>query len=517
MEWDSLTQTVTSVLACLAAIAALLTVYFALVQHSERSQMLDSATSYRAIGPWRKEAYRRSILRMGIPTTHAPYIDLRALVADDWKPSIRYPDGKFVNISGSRLSPINIEIGSEALFPSWPKFLQALDIKPSDGSKKPYAMQPQAEILGGKLPMIWTGRELLALASALGFQAYVSAIREGRDDRSIYFESMPLPMHWHSPLGHLCFREHTDGCVVEFRPAANQIHQIGEDIHDFFKASGKYGTGIKLKGRLWNALSGWVLDNGKLLYLAGARRRGRANSKQQDTEESKASNPPVVRPGMHIIDRIMDSNSNDSVKDSDLSTAFNSELNSRLQGDFVPNGPLNRTDTSDSVGVLDCARYGVDPNAPSSIHGTSKPQWSKSYRRKKDGVPEFLRDLEEHFSKDDDDDDGKDPEKYQDFSRSDGILTASVEGELAGCRGIDLRKCEAYVRTYYSAEGFKKRPGPLHSFGYLHFTTEQLPAIRSAVLNLSPDGYYLDAQGAAHSQICMGLFDIDCQPRHRKS
>ncbi|RPA74112.1 hypothetical protein BJ508DRAFT_40257 [Ascobolus immersus RN42] len=492
MEWSDWIQTTSSLIACFAALVALFTVYQALVQHSERAQMLNSAHSTAAIGPWRKETYQRKLTQVGIPVTRTPYINLTSLVeGETWNPSVNLPRRRNNQIS-TRDSDVERGPDLDASYPTWPSFLEALGVSPSargDSYHPPiYSMRSQAELVNGKVPMVWSGKDIVALCSALGFQTPVTDLAQMRE---CHRRPMPLPMQWSGPLGFLRFTESPFGCVLEYRSRVIHKNQIDKEIHDFYGTSSPDSAPIRLVERLWNAINGMSLDEDRsnktnpeitLLYLGGADRKKRsameASSVKPDAKDASSHGPGAVSNSSNDIEKdvgkALELCKNRSMGDGEVLTrAVLDKHVLSVQANEVQRLEAH-TAKSDLRNLKD-AKNGFGPSSKSK--GSSD-------------MPEFMKGLLQSGGGGNvvTNSNGK---PFQILSPCPALFTNIIEGEMAGSRGLDLSRCITYHRRYVSAaEATGSQDSFPYSMGRLYMDLTLLKYIKRSVLNLYPDGFF---------------------------
>lgn len=81
-----------------------------------------------------------------------------------------------------------------------------------------------------------------------------------------------------------------------------------------------------------------------------------------------------------------------------------------------------------------------------------------------------------------------------------GLLSITVEGELAYNRGLDIEVCHEYDRKYTEPEDVDHTTHP-HNLGDLYMDDELLALMKNALLLLQPDGFYLSCTKNLYADI----------------
>lgn len=232
-----------------------------------------------------------------------PKLDVNRLVKRKWSPTFTFPGGTKRHQFDEEKQP------AEA---TWVNFLETIGISPAETDESSYVMQTQQDIVNGIVPMRWTGGELVAVCSALGFQT----IRDMKSAGEAQKVPMPLPMIWSGPPGWIYFRSSTDGCIAEFKRRQLLTTQFSADIHqsmtEFHRRLGAPRRQVDISRRLWQCLQGMSIGN-KTLYLGGQDRAPK--DKRRAPKQPKIS--PSDEPDFNIeqLDRICRETSDFEVRD----------------------------------------------------------------------------------------------------------------------------------------------------------------------------------------------------------
>ncbi|KAK0724584.1 hypothetical protein B0H67DRAFT_657176 [Lasiosphaeris hirsuta] len=422
---------VSSVAAAVIAMATLLTVYIAAVQLASQNRMYKHGLSWRAIGPWAPRATRSSLLGLR-RTIYVPSLSLKSLVGNGWKPKFTFPVGI------PKTPNTHVEAGDNVQAKAgWVNFIQALDMTPeipSDGSIQLYEMQHASELLNGVVPMPWTGKDLVGICSILGFQSY----EKSPSPR----EPMPLPMQWAGPLGWLQFRSSTNGCVVEFRRRMYMVNQISDSIHRHWESRDMPQEDHFLRSRLWNAIGGFSLPNGDVLYLGGADRcKGPRDLEPEAAEEATEA-------------QLFEDLTSADLSSEDIMLRLFGKKKDRPQA-------LKREADRNNPTQAD---RGVRNPEPDPLESLLRLELDK-VDSGSSGMKELLRPCP-------------------------GLLSVIINGELAYSRGLSANGCKEYDRRFVSLEdGIDPGRYP-HHLGDLYMDDEILGLIKDALLLLCPDGFY---------------------------
>ncbi|KAK4187217.1 hypothetical protein QBC35DRAFT_239985 [Podospora australis] len=76
------------------------------------------------------------------------------------------------------------------------------------------------------------------------------------------------------PLGWLQFRPSANGCIAEFRRRGEQVDPFPKHIHEYWKDRAMPDPKNFLLSRLWNAIGAFLLADGTVLYIGGAKDDG---------------------------------------------------------------------------------------------------------------------------------------------------------------------------------------------------------------------------------------------------
>ncbi|KAI1207186.1 uncharacterized protein F4807DRAFT_435997 [Annulohypoxylon truncatum] len=308
---------------------------------------------------------------------------------------------------------------------TWVNFMQALNLSPSDNGL--FEMQDAAELVNGIIPMHWTGHDLVGFSSILGFQSH--------EDCPSFISPMPLPMQWSGPLGWLQFRSSSNGCIAEFRRRMGLKDQISTNLHkQLHRLRDLPLESYALDSRLWNSIGGFSLGDKRYLYLGGADRHARP----QDSEDDM----PMT--GTQMYDDLM---AHDLPDDEIIRKLFGKKEDrpTALRRDVEKRG-VGRT------------QRGHDGDVPDFLHSAVRDAMESS-------------------------------EKKQILRPCPGLLSVTVQGELAYNRGLNIEDCREYDRKYIDAEDIDHGKYP-YNLGDMYMDLELLKLMKEAVLLLRPDGFY---------------------------
>ncbi|KAL7942069.1 hypothetical protein V8C42DRAFT_333504 [Trichoderma barbatum] len=430
-DWVS---AVSGLVAALVSIITLFTVYIGAMQLLSQNRMFRHGLSWRSIGPWKSTVARWQLLGLG-RRIMSPNVSLKFLVENKWSLQITFPRGfpKSSSKKKKRNMKDSDSLGdAEKAEPavmaksSWVNFMQALGISPEQHHL--YELRDAPELVNGTIPMHWTGKDLVGICSILGFQSY--------EDSPSFKTPMPLPMQWSGPLGWLQFRSSPNGCVAEFRPRMDIHNQIASSLHKHYEAGDDDHIPEKLeadplRSRLWNSINGLALRK-SILYLGGADRNKRIRNEEEKSDEKL----------------LEDLAAQDTSDDDILHKMFGNM-------DVQPNAP----------------RADIDRN------GTIKPMQEERDQDTPDFLASMLRDTVETFN------------KKKIFVPCKGLLSVTVEGELAYNRGLEIRECFEYVREFKEDHEIDHRKFP-YCIGDLYMDEMLIEKVKEALLLLWPDGYY---------------------------
>ncbi|KAI1462796.1 hypothetical protein F4805DRAFT_10421 [Annulohypoxylon moriforme] len=311
---------------------------------------------------------------------------------------------------------------------TWVNFLQALNLSPDDEGL--FEMQDTAELVNGIVPMHWTGQDLVGFCSILGFQSHES---------SPSFKSpMPLPMQWSGPLGWLQFRSSANGCIAEFRRRMDLKNQILADLHNQqrHRIGDLTPESHSFDSRLWNSISGFSLQDGQYLYLGGTDR----HTRPQEIEDN--------------------------------------ELMTELQ--------MHKYFTTNDLSDEEITRklFGKKGDLPKALRRDVETRGiGRSQRPHEKDIPDFL-DLGDRDAAD-----PSGPSRKQILRPCRGLLSVSVQGELAYNRGLNIENCKEYDRKYVQAEDIDHQKYP-YNLDDLYMDSKLLQLMKKALLLLRPDGFY---------------------------
>lgn len=427
--------TVASVASTIIAMITLFTVYIAAMQLASQNRMYRLGLSWRAIGPWKQKVASSSYFGLR-RRVRAPVVSISSLVKLGWKPRFTFPAG-FPRVP-PRVPNLDPEDGLNNVHgkASWVSFMQALGMDPKSppGEKDLYEMQDASELVNGVVPMPWEGKNLVAICSILGFQSH--------EKKPSYKDPMPLPMQWSGPLGWLQFRSSTNGCIVEFRSRMSVSDQIPRDIHRYWQDFEMPLEPYFLHSRLWNAIGGLSLADGKALYLGG-------------TDKNKGP------------------------RDMETETAKEERTQAKLFED------LTSQDLSSEEILLKL--YGKKKDRPRALQRDGDHNPSQVERGANNpGRPGILDDLlTEELGK------LKDTFRMKELLRPcPGLLSVAINGELAYSRGLEIDDCEEHDRKYVpDDEEFDGGLYP-HHIGDLYMSEGLLKLVKEALQLLKPDGFY---------------------------
>ncbi|OCL11174.1 hypothetical protein AOQ84DRAFT_287775 [Glonium stellatum] len=114
---------------------------------------------------------------------------------------------------------------------------------------------------------------------------------------------------------------------------------------------------------------------------------------------------------------------------------------------------------------------------------------TKNTTKEADSFPEFFRNMLQ-----------KKKGKMEVLKPCPGLLSVVVEGELAYSRGLDIRDCHEYHRTYTDYEDVDQTQFPYH-LGDLYMDETLLKLMKEAMATLKPDGFYFSPTAHLYSDI----------------
>lgn len=426
LDWLS---TISSVIAAVVALVTLLTVYLAATQILSQRRMYLLGTSVESLGPWQRKVVSPSIFKMQTRIS-TPVVSLPKLVEKHWKPSFIFPTG-FSLPSNKGVPDIEARINVMATA-SWVNFLQALGLGPDETTH--YTMQPQPELVNGIVPMRWTGRDLVAICSILGFQSH--------EDRPSFKSPTPLPMQWSGPLGWLQFRASAEGCIVEFRRRALTENQLSDRLHQYYRLLMPKDPPLRLVPRLWQSINAMTLPGERVLYIGGTDRRS-----EMMMEQAEANRAPIDE----ICDEVM-------------------------------NTGLGKEETMEKL-------WGKRSKRPTALQPEAIEMGVSQASSQFNSLPDFLRgDSLEDLVRSIDRKVNCNSRKEV-LNRCPGLLSVIVQGELAESRGLDPSHCEEFDRVYVDAEDVNSKTHP-YRLGSLCMNRDLLELVKEAILELVPDGFY---------------------------
>ncbi|KAF8462320.1 hypothetical protein BDZ91DRAFT_735041 [Kalaharituber pfeilii] len=435
---------VCAVVATVIGVATLLTVYVAATQLYSRHRLLQHGLSKNALGPWKPivvdDKWHR--LRTDI---HTPTITVSKLVRDHWEPKIaRCPQLQPIVPNRNAHSKWSFSMKGELKEPgesspldteaqlaeaSWVNFLCAIGMKPQNNvpvQDRHYALQSETELINGIVPMRWKGRDLVAIASMIGFQA--------TEKEPSFTKPMPLPTQWSGPLGWLQFRSSSDGgCIAEFRLKHVEVLAMvlpKETLDYYMKRPVPCAPKPKhyLPQRLWQSIGGFYLPNGYALFLGGANCGQGPRRPARRTEE--------------VVRDVMDMPNNVSEDD----------LREYAWGSQRSQWPEQVKHDGDGLSQL----------LPSDLFDISRLQRERNGRKR---TLEVLKECP-------------------------GLLHTVADGGWAETRGLDWRhKVYEYDRQYKDSGEVREINYP-YGMGDLRMDEELLKLIKSALSQLKPDGFY---------------------------
>ncbi|RFU74457.1 hypothetical protein TARUN_7782 [Trichoderma arundinaceum] len=429
-DWVS---AVSGLVAAFVSIITLFTVYIGAMQLLSQNRMYRHGLSWRSVGPWKSTVARWQLLGLG-RRIMSPTVNLGFLVENNWHLQISFPRGfpksnpkKRRNTKNSE-NPNDVEKGEKPVMAksSWVNFMQALGLSPEESNL--YELRDAPELLNGTIPMHWTGKDLVGLCSILGFQSH--------EDSPSFKTPMPLPMQWSGPLGWLQFRSSPNGCVVEFRSRMDIHNQISLKFHKHYEEKQSDNQipseADPLRSRLWNSINGLALHD-STLYLGGADRRKIGHNEEEKSDQA-------------LLEDLM---AQDLAADDIIHKMFG-------KMDVQPNA----------------LRSDVDRNG-----ALRTQQEDKGDKDTPDFLASMLRDTVETFN------------KKKIFVPCKGLLSVTVEGELAFNRGLGIRKCFEYVREFKEDHEIDHKMFP-YCIGDLYMDDILIDKLKEALLLLWPDGYY---------------------------
>lgn len=258
-------------------------------------------------------------------------------------------------------------------------------------------------------------------------------------------DPMPLPMQWSGPLGWLQFRSSTNGCIVEFRIRMSVFDQIPRDIHAYWQDFQMPQEPHFLHSRLWNAIGGLCLADGRALYLGGM---------------DKGKGP----------------------RDIEIETTKEERTQANLFDD--------RTSEDLSAEEILLILYGKKKDRPEALQRDGDHNPSRAERgANKPGRPGILDDLLKELNELKDK--LKDVLSIKELLRPcPGLLSVAINGELADSRGLEIDNCAEYDRKIVrGSEEIDARLYP-HHIGDLYMSEDLLRLVKDALLLLKPDGFY---------------------------
>lgn len=418
---------VSGLVSAVVGIITLLTVYIGAMQFLSQNRMYRHGLSWRSIGPWQKTVDRSGLF--GLQSRIAvPTVSLKSLAQQKWEPSISFPVG-FPREKNTNAEDGTLYVQAKA---SWVTFMQALGLTPQNA--KLYEVQDASELLNGIVPMYWAGSDLVSISSILGFQS--------AEKKPSHKSSMPLPMQWSSPLGWLQFRASADGCVAQFRPRMKPRNQISLSLHRYYEPRKLIlpPDSSVLCSRLWVAINGYVLPGNRVLYLGGADKHKRPYDIDDDAEMSN--------------DELLKNLMSQDLSEQEIMRQMFGKKESRST---ALNQEVERT------------------------RSAMTQQITSSHER--DTTESFLERL---LNKE-----KQNVDKKEVLRPCPGLLSTTVEGELAFSRGLEEPKYNyfEYDRKYTVLEDIDRSQYPFN-LGDLYLNRELLKLVKEAILHIQPDGFY---------------------------
>ncbi|OCL12009.1 hypothetical protein AOQ84DRAFT_421518 [Glonium stellatum] len=310
-----------------------------------------------------------------------------------------------------------------------------------------YEMQDAPELVNGIVPMQWTGKDLVGICSILGFQSHES--------KPSFTSPMPLPMQWSGPLGWMQFRSNSNGCVAEFRRKMHMFNQISENMHRYWQSYDMPHESYFLRSRLWNSINGFCLPDDGTLYLGGADKHERPQEAEDEPDLSQAQ----------LLQHLT---SSDLSEQDIMRTLFGKKENrpKALRREVERNGlaQAKRPPEKDMAKFLDA----------------------------------MLRNTMDSLN------------KIQVLRPCPGLLSVSVQGELAYSRGLRIEKCKEYDRKYTEPEDVDTLKHP-HKLGNLYMDEGILALMKEALLLLKPDGFYFSPTCALYHDVWQAYKHIEEQ------
>ncbi|KAJ1709251.1 hypothetical protein NYO67_8569 [Aspergillus flavus] len=309
---------------------------------------------------------------------------------------------------------------------SWVNFMEALGLTSDD--RRFYDIQDASELINGIVAMPWIGNDLVGICSILGFQSH--------EQQPSFNSPMPLPVQWSGPLGWIQFRSSPNGCLAEFRTRMNLHNQIATNLHAHpdYRSSKLVHDKHFLRSRLWNSINGFALPGDRTLYLGGADKHRRV---VEDDEEEQTAEAAIA---------------------TDLMSA----------------------DLPDEVIMRKL--FGKKENRSKALHRQIEGRGQAMAKRSREGeIPDFLESVLEDTTNVTD--------KKEILRPCPGLLSVTVNGELAHNRGLSIEKCNEYERKLTEPEDVEHARYPYH-LGDLYMDRALLTLMKEAFLLLRPDGFY---------------------------
>lgn len=459
-DWISASS---GLIAVIIALLTLFTVYVAALQVLSQRRIHEHGLSQSAIGPWRPKLVSSSLLGLR-SKLYAPNISLSRLIEKDWKPEFAFPMG----VDGKTNAPtFDLEMEARPFVlarTSWVNFMQALSIDPEDESL--FDLQFQSALLNGNVPMRWRGPDLVGMCSILGYQSH--------EQKPEFHKPMELPMQWNGPLGYLQFREGFEGCVVEFRRRAVSVNYLPASVYDYYKDR-EETLPSTFVSRLCYSMGGFSVErNGKRqlffigscdfertleLLLAGIEKKrdkdkGEGEDGKKTDQERKDKGTPERQDSMESM--------NDIFQELETKSLDDDEILEKVWG-----VPIEETRKKRGLGPRKSEiRSELVKNAAEE---------NRKKARKERGVVDVIK-------------------------SSPGVLSITIQAEMACSRGLDLSNCVEYDRAFVSEEMVDETTHP-YKLGNMAMDIEALRLFKDAMLVLKPDGFYFSPAGTLSADI----------------
>ncbi|KAI5840646.1 hypothetical protein BZA05DRAFT_412545 [Tricharina praecox] len=430
-DWMS---AVFSGVAAIAAIITLLTVYHAAISIISRREAYRLGISREALGPWEKAVVRPSLWKMQtqISTPTINLAKLGALKPEDWQPRITFP---------MRFDP------KPEKTPSWRTRITS----PMGAAKDPHCDLEKAADLG----------LVLAEASWVNFLEALSIADDNKKCYEMQTQSDMVngivPMRWKG------------------RYLAGISSMLGFQVPP--KNQEEPDMPMTLPSQ-WSGPLGWLQFRASAdgCVIEFRRRRVRKDhlAKETHTYYAKLDARPLC-----LQSRLWQSMSGFSLPDDEL--LYISGADPR------EHDPAEEQRSTDDI----CNQVMAD-SRDLTEEEIMDMLWGKNSQRPRALQPDVVQMGPSQAG------DLKEQEKKKSLQLAvlvpcPGLLSVVTEGELADCRGIDLRSrnCYEYRRKYTDIADYNytKSENP-HRLGQLCMSDEVLKLVKKAVQRLEPDSYY---------------------------